>query len=50
MTTSVHVDSPTEGRNPATVDIDRLPTAEVLRLVIAEERPCRPRWRPRCRS
>jgi N-acetylmuramic acid 6-phosphate etherase len=37
MTASVHVDSPTEGRNPATVDIDRLPTAEVLRLVVAEE-------------
>jgi len=37
MTASVHVDSPTEGRNPATVDIDRLPTAEVVRLVVAEE-------------
>jgi N-acetylmuramic acid 6-phosphate etherase len=37
MTASVHVDSPTEGRNPATVDIDRLPTAEVLRLMIAED-------------
>jgi N-acetylmuramic acid 6-phosphate etherase len=33
----VRVDSPTEGRNPATVDIDRLPTAEVLRLVVAED-------------
>jgi N-acetylmuramic acid 6-phosphate etherase len=37
MTASVHVDSPTEGRNPATVDIDRLPTADVVRLVIAED-------------
>ena len=37
MTASVHVDSPTEGRNPATVEIDRLPTAEVVRLVVAEE-------------
>jgi N-acetylmuramic acid 6-phosphate etherase len=37
MTAPVRVDSPTEGRNPATVDIDRLPTAEVLRLVIAED-------------
>jgi N-acetylmuramic acid 6-phosphate etherase len=33
----VPVDSPTEGRNPATVDIDRLPTADVLRLVLAED-------------
>ena len=37
MTASVHVDSPTEGRNPATVDIDRLPTADVLRLLVAED-------------
>jgi N-acetylmuramic acid 6-phosphate etherase len=37
MTASVHVDSPTEGRNPATTEIDRLPTAEVLRLLIAED-------------
>ena len=37
MTASVHVDSPTEGRNPATAEIDRLPTAEVLRLLIAED-------------
>ena len=37
MTASVHVDSPTEGRNPATVDIDRLPTAEVVRLLVAED-------------
>jgi N-acetylmuramic acid 6-phosphate etherase len=34
---AVRVDSPTEGRNPATADIDRLPTAEVLRLVLAED-------------
>jgi N-acetylmuramic acid 6-phosphate etherase len=31
------VDSPTEGRNPATEGIDRLPTAEVLRLLVAED-------------
>jgi N-acetylmuramic acid 6-phosphate etherase len=37
MTTSVHVDSPTEGRNPATGSIDELPTAEVLRLLVAED-------------
>jgi N-acetylmuramic acid 6-phosphate etherase len=37
MTTSVHVDSPTEGRNPATGDIDRLPTADVIRLILAED-------------
>ena len=37
MTASVHVDSPTEGRNPATVGIDRLPTADVVRLVVSEE-------------
>jgi N-acetylmuramic acid 6-phosphate etherase len=37
MTASVHVDSPTEGRNPATVDIDRLPTADVVRLLVAED-------------
>jgi N-acetylmuramic acid 6-phosphate etherase len=37
MTASVHVNSPTEGRNPATVDIDLLPTADVVRLVIAED-------------
>jgi len=35
--TSVRVDSPTEGRNPTTTDIDRLPTADVLRLVLAED-------------
>jgi len=40
MTTTerpTRVDSPTEGRNPATVGIDRLPTADVLRLVVAED-------------
>jgi N-acetylmuramic acid 6-phosphate etherase len=37
MTTSVHVSSPTEGRNPATTEIDVLPTAEVLRLLVAED-------------
>ena len=31
------VDAPTEGRNPSTVDIDRLPTAEVLRMIAAED-------------
>jgi N-acetylmuramic acid 6-phosphate etherase len=37
MISSVHVDSPTEGRNPATAEIDRLPTADVLRLVLDED-------------
>lgn len=37
MTGTVRVDSPTEGRNPATTDIDQLPTAEVVRLVLAED-------------
>jgi N-acetylmuramic acid 6-phosphate etherase len=37
MTAPVHVDSPTEGRNPATEEIDRLPTADVLRLLVAED-------------
>jgi N-acetylmuramic acid 6-phosphate etherase len=31
------VDSPTEGRNPRTVDIDRLSTMDALRLVNAED-------------
>lgn len=31
------VDSPTEGRNPRTVDIDQLSTMDVLRLVNAED-------------
>jgi N-acetylmuramic acid 6-phosphate etherase len=34
---TVRVDSPTEGRNPATTGIDELPTAEVVRLVLAED-------------
>jgi N-acetylmuramic acid 6-phosphate etherase len=34
---SDRVDSPTESRNPATTGIDQLPTAEVLRLVLAED-------------
>jgi N-acetylmuramic acid 6-phosphate etherase len=37
MTTSVPVDSPTESRNPATEEIDQLPTVEVLRLLVAED-------------
>lgn len=37
MTTSVHVSSPTEGRNAATDGIDEQPTAEVLRLLVAED-------------
>lgn len=37
MTVSVPVDSPTEGRNPATEGIDQLPTAEVLSLLVAED-------------
>jgi len=35
---SVRVESPTERRNPRTLDIDRLPTVEVLRLLNAEDR------------
>ncbi|HZB48452.1 MAG TPA: N-acetylmuramic acid 6-phosphate etherase [Mycobacteriales bacterium] len=35
--TGVRVDSPTEGRNPATTGIDQLPTVEVVRLVLAED-------------
>lgn len=31
------VDAPTEGRNPATARIDEEPTAEVLRLLVAED-------------
>lgn len=37
MTAPAPVDSPTEGRNPATEGIDQLPTAEVLRLLVAED-------------
>ena len=35
---SVHVDSPTERRNPRTAEIDTLPTLEVLQLLNAEDR------------
>lgn len=35
---AVHVESPTEERNPRTTDIDMLPTLEVLRLINAEDR------------
>ncbi|GGS17137.1 N-acetylmuramic acid 6-phosphate etherase [Actinokineospora fastidiosa] len=35
---SVHVDSPTERRNPRTARIDTLPTVDVLRLINAEDR------------
>ncbi|MGH3913064.1 MAG: N-acetylmuramic acid 6-phosphate etherase, partial [Pseudonocardiaceae bacterium] len=35
---SVHVDSPTERRNPRTADIDTLPTLEVLERLNAEDR------------
>lgn len=35
---SVHVDSPTERRNPRTAEIDTLPTVEVLRLLNTEDR------------
>jgi N-acetylmuramic acid 6-phosphate etherase len=34
----VHVESPTEGRNPRTADIDRVPTIDVLRMINAEDR------------
>lgn len=34
----VHVDSPTERRNPRTTDIDQLPTLEILRAINAEDR------------
>lgn len=34
---SVRVESPTERRNPRTLDIDRLPTLDVLRLLNAED-------------
>ncbi|TNC21055.1 N-acetylmuramic acid 6-phosphate etherase [Amycolatopsis alkalitolerans] len=34
----VHVDSPTEQRNPRTMDIDRLPTLGVLTLINSEDR------------
>ncbi|WP_034592807.1 N-acetylmuramic acid 6-phosphate etherase [Hamadaea tsunoensis] len=35
---STRVESPTEQRNPRTVDIDRLPAAEILRLLNDEDR------------
>jgi N-acetylmuramic acid 6-phosphate etherase len=35
--TPSRVDSPTEGRNPATTDIDTLSTVDVLRLLAAED-------------
>jgi N-acetylmuramic acid 6-phosphate etherase len=35
---AVHVDSPTERRNPRTVDIDQLSTLEILRAINAEDR------------
>ncbi len=34
----VRVESPTEGRNPRTADIDRVPTIDVLRMINAEDR------------
>lgn len=34
----VHVDSPTEQRNPRTTDIDRLPTLGILGVINAEDR------------
>lgn len=37
MTRLSRVDSPTEGRNPATIGIDELSTVEVLRLLAAED-------------
>ncbi|MET0233911.1 MAG: N-acetylmuramic acid 6-phosphate etherase [Kibdelosporangium sp.] len=35
---AVYVDSPTEGRNPRTTELDTLPTLEVLRTINAEDR------------
>ena len=34
----VRVESPTEGRNPRTADIDRVPTIDVLRMINDEDR------------
>lgn len=34
----VHVESPTEQRNPRTTDIDRVPTIDVLRMINDEDR------------
>lgn len=35
---AVHVDSPTERRNPRTTDIDQLSTLDILRMINAEDR------------
>jgi N-acetylmuramic acid 6-phosphate etherase len=35
---AVRVTSPTEGRNPASAELDRLPTVEILRLINEEDR------------
>ena len=35
---AVHVDSPTERRNPRTTDLDQLPTLDLLRSINAEDR------------
>ncbi|MGB3443073.1 MAG: N-acetylmuramic acid 6-phosphate etherase [Actinophytocola sp.] len=35
---AVHVESPTERRNPRTTDLDRLPTLDLLRTINAEDR------------
>ena len=35
---AVHVDSPTERRNPRTTDLDELPTLDLLRSINAEDR------------
>lgn len=35
---SVYVDSPTERRNPRTIEIDTLPTIDILRTINAEDR------------
>jgi N-acetylmuramic acid 6-phosphate etherase len=35
---AIHVDSPTERRNPRTTDIDQLTTLEMLRVINAEDR------------
>lgn len=35
---AVHVESPTERRNPRTTDLDQLPTLDLLRVINAEDR------------
>ncbi|MDQ3789708.1 MAG: N-acetylmuramic acid 6-phosphate etherase, partial [Actinomycetota bacterium] len=35
---AVHVESPTERRNPRTTDLDQLPTLDLLRTINAEDR------------